>query len=441
MLYSLISAFFGKALDLFYRRRNLETQLPSHGPVLVVANHPNGLIDPIMLMRISPRPLRFLSKAPLFKLPIIGWLLRSVKALPVFRAIDGGTTGNSNTFSAVTAALSSGQTVCLFPEGISHDLPELQPLKTGAARMAFDAEMQPGSSLGLQIIPVGLHYRRKTRFRSEAATQVGEPVLVTDELKALYAQDQRAAVRELTARIDDAIRLVTVNLDQWDDLPLLEMASQIWTDENDVLVRLSGMADAQRSFLERRPEQITQLRERILEFGQRLTMLGIDLKDLDLKFRPQSVLTFGLRNILAMVVGLPLTLLGCLIYGLPYLLVRWVGARPQIEVDVVATVKLLTGMLVYLTWQLLIIAACAAYLGAVTGLLLGLFMPMLGLYSLHFLERRHEAFRQAIYGLTLLSRPRLHRRLRRERDAIRSDLDALAKVYQTNSEEPEGQSP
>jgi glycerol-3-phosphate O-acyltransferase/dihydroxyacetone phosphate acyltransferase len=236
VLYSLIAAFFGKALDLFYRRRSLANPLPTEGPVLVVANHPNGLIDPIMLMRISRRPLRFLSKAPLFKLPIIGWLLRSLQALPVFRAMDGvSTSGNTSTFSAVTAALQSGQAVCLFPEGISHDLPELQPLKTGAARMAFDAEVQADFKLGLKIIPVGLHYRRKTRFRSEAATQVGEPVLMTDELRELYAQDEREAVRLLTARIDEAIRLVTVNLDRWDDLPLLEMASQIWTDENDVL--------------------------------------------------------------------------------------------------------------------------------------------------------------------------------------------------------------
>jgi hypothetical protein len=96
----------------------------------------------------------------------------------------------------------------------------------------------------------------------------------------------------------------------------------------------------------------------------------------------------------------------------------------------VATVKLLTGILVYPTWQLLITAGMAVYLGVFNALVFGFLLPCVGLYSLHFLERRHEVFRQAIYGFTLLSRPRLHRRLRRERDAIRTDLDALAHEYQ-----------
>ena len=68
-------------------------------------------------MLASPRPVRFLGKAPLFKMPIIGWLMRALQCLPVYRAQDGADTqGNEATFSAVSAAL-KGEKLSVFSRG------------------------------------------------------------------------------------------------------------------------------------------------------------------------------------------------------------------------------------------------------------------------------------------------------------------------------------
>ena len=114
-MYRLIRRLFCLAVALFYRGRTLGAAIPPQGPLIIVANHPNGLIDPIMVMSLTDRPVRFLAKEPLFRMPVIGTLLRAVRALPVFRAVDGADTeANLSTFSAVTDALKAGEIVVSF---------------------------------------------------------------------------------------------------------------------------------------------------------------------------------------------------------------------------------------------------------------------------------------------------------------------------------------
>ena len=62
-----------------------------------MGNHPNALIDPALLIAVSPRPLTLLAKAPLFRIPVLGALVRGLGALPVVRAQDGAAPPGSNT--------------------------------------------------------------------------------------------------------------------------------------------------------------------------------------------------------------------------------------------------------------------------------------------------------------------------------------------------------
>ena len=327
-MYAALAQFFGMVLDLFFRRRHLGGEVPGDGATIVVANHPNGIIDPLVVSRIAGREIRFLAKEPLFRMPVLGWLMRTVRALPVYRARDGhDTRANQDTFAAVFQALEAGEAVCIFPEGISHNEPELQPLKTGAARMALGTD----PATPVRIVPVGLTYRDKSRFRGEVAAQIGAAVDVAP-FRAQHADAPKAAVTALTQAIDDAVREVTVNLARWEDLPLLELAERLWPGEPDPVVRLRTFSAAQRTFEREDPEAIAALRIRLHDFANSLASLGLaDPGALDRRYHPSGVGRFVGRNLFALVVGLPAALLGAVAYFVPYQLVRLTAARVSVK--------------------------------------------------------------------------------------------------------------
>ena len=64
--------------------------------MVFVLNHPNGLIDPLFILCHAPRVTTFLGKAPLFRMPVIGWFARELEAIPVYRMQDPGSPMEKN---------------------------------------------------------------------------------------------------------------------------------------------------------------------------------------------------------------------------------------------------------------------------------------------------------------------------------------------------------
>ena len=175
-------------------------RVPSAGPIVFVANHGNSLIDPFVLVAVLPRYPRFLAKSTLWSNPAVRPLLELGGVVPVYRQQDQvDTSRNRETFARCHDELARGGAVALFPEGISHDEPALQPMRTGAARIALEAERGRGP-LGVGIVPVGLTFDAKALFRSRALVNVGAPIDLAPEL-ARHDADPTGAVRALTERI------------------------------------------------------------------------------------------------------------------------------------------------------------------------------------------------------------------------------------------------
>ncbi|MDX6574161.1 MAG: glycerol-3-phosphate O-acyltransferase / dihydroxyacetone phosphate acyltransferase, partial [Blastocatellia bacterium] len=168
MIRGLICGVLRVALRVYYRRIEVAglENVPRDSPVIFVLNHPNALVDPAFLLCLAPRRVAFVAKAPLFGMPVIGYLVRALDSLPAYRRQDEGqdTSRNIETFIAARELLARGITIGICPEGVSHDEPRLKPLKTGAARIAL-AAASSGAALDLKIVPVGLYYTEKTTFR------------------------------------------------------------------------------------------------------------------------------------------------------------------------------------------------------------------------------------------------------------------------------------
>jgi glycerol-3-phosphate O-acyltransferase / dihydroxyacetone phosphate acyltransferase len=426
----------GWAAGAFYELDHVGPEVPS-GPVLLVANHPNALIDPVIVFRVAGRPARPLAKAPLFEHPLIGPPLKGLGGLPVYRKKDDPALmhRNDTTFDAAIQALKGGDAVQIFPEGTSHSEPSLAPLRTGAARIALQAEERAGWTLGLQIVPIGLTYARKKMFRSRALAVVGEAFGVAD-LREVYERDEVDAARLLTERITDALEAVTLNLSTLEDHRLIDVAERLYArskrtpfEERERLAarfpRLQQFAEGLAWLRAHDPERHAKLAAAVDDYDRRARRLGSEGDDVPSRYRARSVASYVLVQGLALAVGLPLAALGALFWGIPYLLPRLVLSVVPVTEDAIATYKLLTSLiffpLVYAAW----ITLAAVYLGTPGAVTTALLLPVLGAFALRWGLRWERVKADARVFARVIRHPRYHDRLVEERKRIAAEIDAV----------------
>ncbi|HSP18103.1 MAG TPA: 1-acyl-sn-glycerol-3-phosphate acyltransferase, partial [Myxococcaceae bacterium] len=319
---------------------------------------------------------------------------------------------------AAAHGLAAGRAVALFPEGRSHSEPTLGVLKTGAARLALQA------GVPVRIVPVGLTYAEKGRFRSTARVEFGPPLEVEP------AEPTPDRVRALTERIAIALRRLTLDLAAWEDLPLIEAADALY-----VLATAAPARDAERQRLFARglalvraeqPERAAALSAEVLAFQRRLTLGRAEAADLGIRYRPWTVLRFVVRNLVALVLGLPLALLGVLVFGLPVVGARVALRLARTEADMVATVKLLTAIVLGPVYVAALALGAGLWLGAWWGVAVALGALPLALFTRRFLSRRAEAIRDARLFFLLGNRSARKQRLLADAQSLATRVAAMA---------------
>jgi len=418
------------AASVFYRKSRLGGEVPADGPVLLVGNHPNGLVDAVFLGTATRRPVRFLGKAPLFDLPVLGSVLRAMGTLPVYRAKDGfDTRDNQRTFDAVFDALDGGDVVALFPEGFTHGEPRIAALRTGAARMALGAEQRASERgappLGVRVVPVGLSFQAKRRFRSRAAAWIGEPIEVRDLLE-LHAREPRDAVRALTDRIAAGLSAVTIGIERWEDLPLVELAERIWQPpEGRRVARIRELGAAAGALRERAPGELARLAGDLAAFGRRLERLGVTVDDVGVRYGLGGVARFTAARLLPTLVAAPVGLVGLALWWPPYRACPPLARLGRPDAETFATTVLLAALVVFPVWWLALSLAAGVAFGpwAALGAFVG--APLLGLIGLSWWERRAQVLADFSVFDRLATRRRLREVLSVQRDALATRIEAL----------------
>jgi len=368
--------------------------VPGKSGVIFVLNHPNGLIDPALVFTALPRRISFLAKSTLFRMPVISWILKTAEALPLYRRIDKGEdiTKNNLTFEAARERLKSGGSIALFPEGVSHNSPKLLPVKTGAARIALGAAAEGDHSFRPLIVPVGLYYTSKTTFRSEALLHFGEPFEVPRVELDEDGQPPRDAVRELTGKIEDSLREVTLNAESEAELRTARIAAEIFASSGESET-LGEQLDFLKSYVSRvDPDDSPadrKLESELRRYDEKLERRGIEPEHLSIsQFSQSFVIRQAIIQTWWLIVLAPFAIVGAVLHAPAYELCRALahlfthhGAD-----DIASTVKVLAAMvLMPLTW-IVIALVLYFYLGWEAALISIPVSMVLGYVALYTLE-------------------------------------------------------
>lgn len=381
------------AVRAYYRVTVAGARLPTAGPVLVVANHNNSLVDPALVAATAGRDVRFLAKSPLFTHPLIGWLIKGVGSVPVYRQIDDPTklAQNLDSFRDVHTVLAGGDVVGIFPEGISHSASRLAPLKTGAARIAIGAAEQIGRDF--PVVAVGLVFRDRDAFRSEAHVIIGEIFPWGDLVGEI---SNRNAVRELTERIELAMRRVSVNLEQWEDEPLVRTAEEVWRAEFGAepsaaaeVERLRITASALQALREGNAESWRETAVELRAHGRALRTLELTPSTLVEEVTLGAALRWGIAH-LPLLLFLPISVLGGIFFWAPKQFTAAVAARIAAKEgpDALVTHRVLTGAVAFPLWFILTTVPVLWYRGWLLGAAFLLMQPLWAFAALAVGERR-----------------------------------------------------
>lgn len=411
--------------------------IPRSGPVLFCANHPNSLIDPVLIGITARRPVSFMAKAPLFKTPLLGSVMKALGMVPAYRGQDDArqVKKNAQSLGRVTDGLRAGRAMGIFPEGMSTDVRQLAMVRSGAARIVL-----PAFAEGVQelvIVPLGINYESKQRLGSKVWMNVGRPISI-QQFVATYEQEQGGAVdvaedkvlrRKLTAELELRLKEVVVHLDNSDWDPLLTDLESIVQRSGHrpsvsipALMRRKRISDAINYFYREDAETVEGMIAQVQAYHEKIRRAGLVIDDPVLnRSRPIALLTLLWQFVVLVAWFLP-ALFGLVMNLVPFVVTRTIARKYEDGARTMATWRLAFGIPIYLAWYGLVDLTILITTGRLPlAGMMNLLLPLTGTIALRYwpffvrsLVHLGHQFR------TLANRGQLH--------ALREELDTLREV-------------
>lgn len=433
-------------LSIFFREIEVTgaDNLPVRGPVIVVANHFNSLIDGVLVTCFLPRIPRLLAASTVWDNTPVVPFLNAAGVIPLYRTKDvGRSTARSNRpFSQTSSLLQAGGILALFPEGVSHNRPHLMPVRSGAARIALEAE-DTDAPLSITFVPVGLTFEAKTRFRSRALMQIGTPIAVAQPADNGEAA-RRVAVRRMTGDIQDGLAAVTLNAGSWEDARLVARAAEIWDRPQPDMpteMRLTRLFELRHAFgagyarlADRYPDQIAALRRTLQDYDGLLQAAGLRDAQVGAAYPFWRSLRWVAGAVVALVVRLPLAGVGLVLNVAPMQATRLVARRQ--DVDKIATWAVFSSLFLFPLFWLAQSAGLGLWAGQAWGVSAGWITTLVALAAaplggqalLGFGDRRRRLFQEVRAWLITRTRRDLALALTDKRARALHQISELAEL-------------
>lgn len=358
MLYRIVRFIVSVGIKIYYKEiKVVNRQLLDyeHGPLIIIANHPNTLMDAWMIGYASRRKVHFMAKATFFNSPIKRKLLSILGMIPINRKDDKAISGinNKDSFAACYELLEKGEVLVVFPEGTSYLERKLREIKTGTARIAIEAEKRNGGSLGLKVIPIGLNYIAANSYRGSVLIQVGEPIEVAPFIHNLKSTSSEPA-KQLTEQFRVELSRVFVNLEDTEREVLIEKLKSLfvtkYSTDNTVSKEVKFIKKVHEridEFAITSPWKIDQINEKADDIISILKALRIKFDFLDRPFRRGLFFRQFLQSWTFILLATPLFVYGFVHHVIPYFLIGKLIPKLTKEPEYHAPLAVIFGLLLY----------------------------------------------------------------------------------------------
>lgn len=327
--------------------------LTADGPLVVVCNHPNTVVDPLLAVMYTREKCFLLANYSLFKNPIVGAILRTLYCIPVKRTQDvaeGAVRNNDDAFRESREHLTAGRSLFVAPEGSSFTERHVREFKTGTARIILEAESTANFTLNVRVLPIGLTYYDPLKFGSDVVVEVGAPLSVKN-WQQMYAENPPQAAEDFTQFIENQFHTLSIHCaDVVEDHFLQKVEAIVQSEkplelvENDsntegVYFRSKKLLAYIQDWRKTDVEGFTVFKNEVETYFSSLNQLGI--KDINTTFF-NSMKSFAL-----ILIGLPFLIIGALPNFLPawfsHNLVKWLKLDSAYD----TTVRLLSGVFIF----------------------------------------------------------------------------------------------
>lgn len=186
---------------------------PHDQPVILISNHQNAMLDPVLICVFTPKQLHWLARADVFKNPFIRKILYRINMMPVYRERDGMENireENQKVFEECFRRLDKNAVVAIFPEGGHRGKKQLSSFKKGLGRLSFGG-MDFLNGKDIAILPVGLDYSGYYDYHPEFFLEIGKPISINPYYQKSKF-DYNAAMTELIADSTRALQSLMIDL-------------------------------------------------------------------------------------------------------------------------------------------------------------------------------------------------------------------------------------
>lgn len=201
------------SIGLFFYFRRIKVvgahNIPKNEPVLLLANHQNGLLDPLIIAVKCGRLSYYLTRAGVFKKQITTRILKSLQMIPVYRIRDGWSnlSNNNAVFKECAQLLKANEMVVIFPEGSHNIVRTVRPLSKGFTRIIFET-LDTYPDTNLKLLPAGLNYKKPEGFPDSVSLYIGNVL----DAKSMIDNDKNESVNRLKQTIHKEITQLTTHI-------------------------------------------------------------------------------------------------------------------------------------------------------------------------------------------------------------------------------------